>query len=940
MSQEMVIGNSTQLEINLEQDLIGLEEVVVIGYGSVKKSDLTGSVTSIDTEQIESLAVNKIGEVLQGRSTGLQIVNSSDDPEGGLSVRIRGASSLKGSREPLVVVDGVPFGSLSDLDQFSPSDIKSVEILKDASAAAIYGSQGANGVILVSTRTGEEGKPEVFIESSYTIAQYTKDFERWTDMELMSKVRNYSLVNDGADPLFIGQELNGFYYPSVEEFANGTYTFHDWVPITMNENPATFNLKASVRGGSDKNRYLVSAGYLQADGAVLGDVYDKVNVFAKDVIDVTKKLSVEFSVNLSNNHREYGAGGSYSNGGRPWYKPFNDDGSYYIPSENYIHPLQLKDDNFNEKTGLDLLTMGGISYKITPWLTFNSNLSYNSFNNTNDYYQKSTYTTLFNSYKGYGSKSESSTKQTYFTNTLSFDKKFADIHDVHVMVGRDDQVKIYNSMGIIGKDFVTDVLYNENLPLATLENQEITQAYTREDLQSYFARANYNLLDKYLFTFTFRADGSSKFGENNKWGYFPAVGMAWKLHNEGFLQDSRVFDILKLRLSAGKTGNQGINPYQTISKYGNTEVYDWANTQNLLAAGPGYLYEGQYNAGIVGIGNPDLKWETTIQYSAAIESGYLNNRLRFNVDVYYKHTTDLLRDKFLASSSGFNRVLVNDGVIDNWGVEFQLGGDIISRRDFSFAAELLFSMNRNIVVDIGTVVDAGLIQDEQGNEYVFANNNGSLVYAIGQPMNSFYGYYSEGPIQAAEEMPYGNGSWKQYGDLHYTDLNDNAVNDEGDRTIIGDPTPDFISSLNLTFKYKQFDLYALFNAVYGNDVLDWARDERPTGEAAGWTYENQRTVFPSVRNSGKNPNNTFYVVDGSFLRLQNLSLGYNIQIKNQNIFKRGRVFCNLTNLFVITNDFEGYDPEVGIDGVLAGGYNVWAGAPRQRSYTFGLNLTF
>jgi len=933
---EVSVNNRTEINIVMEEEVYGMDEVVVIGYGSVQKSDLTGSVSSIKTEQIESLAVNKVGEVLQGRSTGMQIVKSSDDPEAGLAVRIRGASSLKGSREPMVVVDGVPFGSLSDLNQFNASDIKSIEILKDASAAAIFGSQGANGVILVTTKTGEAGKPEIFIETSYTISEYTKDFERWTDMEQMAKVRNYAFVNDGGNPLFVGKEQNGFYYPSVEEFADGTYTFHDWLPLTMNLNPVMSNIRGSIRGGTEKNRYLVSVGYLDNDGSIKGDIYNKTNVFVKDVIEVNNKLKVEFSANLSSDKRDYGAGDSYTNGGRPWYQPFNEDGSYYIPFDTYVHQLQLKEDSFNKKKGLDLLTTGKLSYDITNWLIFNTSLSYNSFNNTLDYYNMSKYTTRFNDYKGYGSKTESSVQQTYFTNTLSFNKNFAGIHDVHVMIGRDDQIRINNSMGIIGKDFVTDVLYNENLPLATIENQEITQEYSREDMQSYFARANYKLLDRYLFTFTFRADGSSKFGKNNKWGYFPAIAMAWKLHNESFLENSTILDVLKLRLSAGRTGNQGINPYQTISKYGNTEVFDWEHSGNLLSAGPGYVFWGS----MVGIGNPDLKWETTSQYSAAIESGFLKNRLRFSTDIYYKHTTDLLRDKFLASSSGFNKVLVNDGVIDNWGIEFQLGGDIVSTSDLSFAAELLFSLNRNKVVDIGTVADAGLILDEQGNEYVFANDDGSLVYAIGHPINSFYGYYSEGPIQSSEEMPLGNGSWKQYGDLHYTDLNNNGVNDEADRTIIGDPTPDFISSLNLSFRYRQFDLYALFNGVYGNDVLDRGRDERPAGMVKGWTLENQRTEFPSVRNSGKNPNNTFYLVDGSFLRFQTLSLGYNIKIRNQTIFKKGRVFCNIANLFVITNSFEGYDPEVGINGVLAGGYNVNPGAPRQRSYTFGLNFTF
>ena len=928
-SVDKVVAETDSFDITLFEDAANLDEVVIIGYGSVKKSDLTGSVSTIKTEQIETIPVNNVGDLLQGRSTGLRIVKNTDDPEGGMSVRLRGASSLTGSREPLVVLDGIPFGSLTNLNQLNASDIESIEVLKDASAAAIYGSQGANGVILITTKSGKSGTFQGFVETSFSSSEYTRPWERYGNNVDIATIKNRGMLNDDFAPEDVqyngSDDGDGFYYPTPEEFASGAYQYYDWAAITMNTNPSIQSHKVGVRGGSEKNNYLLSLSYFQQDGMVKGDEFDRINIFFKDEMQLTDNLSFRFSASYNDTDRVYGTGRRIEN--RPWIKPFNDDGSYYIPFEGYTHPLQQKDDNFNTRKGKDLITNASFNWEIIPGLTFRTIGSYNSLRSNFDQYTKSQYTLLSQSYAGRGSVRELSNEQTYFTNTLTYNKTFDDTHDVSVMVGRDDQIRTFEEIQIIGQDFVTDALFNQNLALATVDNQSITQGYNRQDLQSYFGRANYSFMSKYLFTFTYRADGSSKFGANNKWGHFPAAAVAWKIHEEDFLADSEISN-LKLRVSAGVTGNQGISPYQTFERYGNTNVYDSSIGTDLLSAGPNAL------------GTPDLKWETTTQYAAAIESGFFNNRLRFNIEYYFKETSDLIRQKFLPTSSGFSQVLVNDGIIENQGVEFELAGEIIQKRDFTLSANLFFSANENKVVDIGTVEDAGLVEDDAGNKYVFATADSQQVYALGKPLESFYGYTSAGIINEESQKQFAFGQYNKLGDMFYTDLNGDDSISPSDRTVIGDPTPDFITSLNLNLTFKRFDLNMLFNAVVGNDVLDEMRDNRPYGKLRGWTPENPNTGFKMVRNSNNFVPSTFYVVDGSFLRLQNVSAGYDIPLGDFNVIKTARIFANVTNVFTIDN-YEGYDAEVNVEGFVDGGiYGNNSLMPRLRTFNFGLNITF
>lgn len=938
ITQELAVNGKNLINIELVEDAQILDEIVVIGYGSVKKSDLTGSVGSIKTEKIADIPTNNVGTLLQGRTTGLQIINISDDPEGGIGVRVRGASSLVGSREPLVVLDGIPFGTLGDLNQLAPGDIKSVEVLKDASAAAIYGSQGANGVILVTTKKGKKDSTEVFVEMSTTIASYPQKIQRLTDMSQLARLRNERDTNDGAPLLFSGQTINGIYYPSPEEFDNGTYKFYDWLPVTRNMNPYINNLRAGVRGGSEKNNYNLSLNYFDQEQNIVGASYDKINLLFNDAINVNDKMKIIASVNITNTNRVNGTGGDFTNGGKQWFPIYNEDGNYFIPFDGYVHQLEQKDDYYNESKGLDVLTNLNLVWEPIAGLTFSSRGSYNKTSTRQDSYIKSKYTERQNDYSGIGFVKNSYGKQSYFINTLTYNKEFGN-HNMSLMVGRDDQIKIGGMEGIEGKDFDTDALLNENLTLAIPEDQRIYQGYVRQDLLSYFGRTNYSFKDRYLLTLTFRADGSSKFGEDKKWGYFPAVGLAWKVHEESFIKNLNTFDILKLRLSGGQTGNQGIDPYQSIEKFGSTFFFDAETSGVVNTGGPGNQ-----------IANPNLQWETTTQYNAALEMAFFNNRLRFSAEAYFKHTTDLLRPKFLPSSGSFDSQIVNDGVIDNYGIEFDLGGSIIRKKDFSLDANILFSMNKNEVVDIGTAEDAGLIE-ENGYSYVVSSTGGGdiirQIYAIGQPLNAFYGYVFDGFINTYEDQDFAQGNYTEFGRPKFVDQNNDGVINEADRVILGNPTPDYTASLTLSATYKNFYAEMLFNAVVGNEIFDVDRTGRPANRLDAWSLNNQNAQHPINQNAEYLPS-SYNVVDGSFLRFQNLTLGYNLEIPNQNIFKKMKLFCNVSNIFVIHN-YEGYDPEVGFDpytGAVTGVSNSSASwdyvgeFPRQRRFTLGLNMTF
>lgn len=943
---EVRVDGKTRLNVSLKEDVRGLDEVVVIGYGSVRKSDLTGSVSTVKVESLKNTPANSIDGLLQGRSAGLQIINSSQDPGAGSTVRIRGGSSLRGSNSPLLVVDGFPFGEAGNLKQINPADIVSVEVLKDASASAIYGSRGANGVIMITTNRAKEGVTSVTIRQQTTLSRFSSELALWTNPVLMAQLNNEDRVNAGLPPLFIGAtNSNGVYYPSVDELQNGEWPhFTRWDKVVFRDVPVSNNTTVSVNSANQKTSFNLSVNYFDEQGVYIKDDYQKGIVKLAVDHKVFDRLTIRTSNLFSRNFRNNNGGLAYYR--NPIWPVYNEDGTYFLAGKNdYSHPLALTNHVTNKNNGVDYVSSWLFDFQLTSYLNLKSQLNYKYGSSITDQYYPKVYTESgdFNNGAAHLSNwmGQSVVSETY----LTFDKTFAAVHKINLMAGHSYEYGMSRSSSLSSYNFVNEATGNENMGSGDPEKNVHSNGLSKTKLLSFMGRLNYSLKDTYLFTATMRADGSSKFGANNKWAYFPSAAVSWKAHNEGFISGMKVFDELKFRFSYGISGNQGISPYQTLSRYGVEKYYDGGKWNT--AIGPGYVvdYEGDSDRFKVwgGIPNVDLKWETTSQSDFGVDMAFLDRRLRVVFDYYVKNTSDLLRERILSLSSGYNRMWVNDGEIRNKGFEFTVDGDLIRNREFTFSAALIFSRNKNKVISLGDAVTSGLNTDFiTGMKYEFWGTSLSTfrqnpnILAIGQPVNVIYGYKTDGIIQTEGEGAAAGltGALARPGEFKYVDLSGDGAFSDKDRTIIGDPNPDFTASLSLSASYKGFDLEVFLNGVYGNDILYqnmWGG--HANSMPLRWTQDNPTNDYPSLRQDRTYYLSDWYVKDGSFLRVQNVTLGYSYRPKNLNWLSDIRLYVDGSNLYTFTK-FKGYDPEVGTNGIYWGGY------PRLQKWTFGLDITF
>jgi len=946
VSQEVIVSGNT-IEVTLEEEAIALEDVVVVGYGTVKKSDLTGSVSTVKAESLTSTPANSIENLLQGRSAGLQIITSSQDPGSGSTVRIRGESSLHGSNAPLMVVDGFPMGDAGNLKQINPSDIVSVEVLKDASASAIYGSRGANGVIIVTTRKARQGSTKVSIRQQTTLSQFTSKFNVWDNTVLLAQLSNEGRVNAGYTPLFVGETYsNGVYYPSVEEIASGTWPYHtDWVDVVFRDLPVSNNTVVSINSANETTSFNLSVNNFDENGVYIKDDYSKQIVNLSVNHKVAKWLSISTTNILTKGFRNYNADLAYYRS--PLWPVYNDDGTYFQASEtDFSNPMALTDLRTNETSSLDLYSSWMAEADISRSLKLRSQLNYKYGTYVTDKYSPKQYTEAgyFNDGKAeiYNWLSNYFVSETY----LTWDREFGAVHHITAMAGQSFEQYMQRSSSLIAYGFINESLGNENMGSGDPEMNEISNGLAESRLLSFMGRLNYAFMDKYLFTATMRADASSKFGANNKWAYFPSGAVSWKAHEEDFIRNLGVFDELKFRLSYGISGNQGISAYQTLSRYG-IEKYYYDGSWN-TAIGPGYvsgLTGDDYRFKVwSGIPNLDLKWETTAQYDFGIDMSFLNKKITAVFDIYKKHTYDLLRLKNLTLSSGYDLMWVNDGEIDNSGIEFTLTGNIISQKDYGLSASLIYTRNRNIVLDLGDATSTGLTTDpNDGMLYEFWGSSlGTFsqtpnILAIGQPVNVFYGFKVDGIVQSdAEGLAAGlNDNFPyQAGEFKYVDINEDGTVDFDDRTIIGDPNPDFIMSLSLNGRIKNFDVEVFLNGVFGNDVINYTKwGGQPYTTPLRWTLDNPNNDYPSLRDDRTYYFSDWWIEDGSFVRIQNVNLGYTMKTSGVKWMDNVRLYLNASNLYTFSK-FKGYDPEVGLKGIYYGGY------PRLRKLTIGLDLTF
>ena len=922
---ETPVNGKTTIDGNLKVENKSLEEVVVVGYGSVAKSDLTGSVGTLKGSELNKTPASSVDQLLQGKVAGVQVIVPSGEPGAGATIRIRGSSSINGSNSPLLVVDGFPWGDAGNLKQINPDDIASIEVLKDASSAAIYGSRGANGVILVTTKKGKAGKTSVTLSTLNTISTLPTKLDVWSDPVDVAIIDNEARGNAGLPLLYTGQTYLGTYYPSVAEL-KGTdpskpqWPYRTYWPDLVYRNPLSQSYTLTANGGNERTKFSISGNYYREEGLNIGNNYNRYN----GRLNLDQKLfdNLSAGVNLILTHTQR-VGGGLSADRNPIFPVYNPDGTYFqIGPRDFGNPIAYQKEVTNTSKGFDVLGTLYVSWDITKWLNFRTQISDKFGNAVDDNYQPRNVTNTGYLYNGFGTINNYNGNEVLNENYFTFNKSVG-IHTFNAVAGYTTQTFNSRTSYLEGRGYINDVLANQNL--STAKTQYTSNGLSKSLLNSYIGRFNYSLLDRYLFTFTGRADGSSKFGANNKWAFFPSAAVAWKLQEEAFLKAIPTISEAKLRLSYGLTGNQGISPYQTLDRLGSARYYTGGDFQT--GFGPGtFGYDG-YNKIWEGVPNPDLKWETTSQLDAGLDLGFLNQRFTASLDVYYKRTRDLLRQTYITPSSGYDRVWVNDGVIENRGIELGLSAEVLRTPVVQWTVGGNLTVNRNKLISMGT---DNFVWNGSSIEMLRAPLN---AYIVGQPINVFYGYKTNGVIQsAAEGAATGlTGDMAKPGELKYVDLNGDGKVDDNDRTIIGNPNPKFLYSFNTTLRAKGFDISAQLYGVQGNDVFDF-RKFSPSGQLQRWTPDNPTNAYPSVNSNRAYYGSDWFVTDGSFLRVQNVTLGYNFKSNLIKHVETLRIYLSGNNLYTSTKFHKGFDPEVKANGQQYGSY------PRPRAFSVGLNI--
>ncbi|SFD80113.1 TonB-linked outer membrane protein, SusC/RagA family [Chitinophaga sp. CF118] len=912
-TREIPINNRTTVNAELESVTTGLGEVVVVGYGTQKRKDLTGSIATLNATTYKDQPVLSASSALQGRVAGVSVANSSGAPGGAVKIRIRGANSINASNDPLYVIDGVALSSIG-IQDINVNDIESMEVLKDASATAIYGSRGANGVIIITTKSGKAGITKIeyngFISSNRPMKKY-KLLDAVGYAEQANHITGASVF---ADP----QSYAG----------KGT----DWQDKILHDG-ITQNHQLSVSGGTEKSKYYISGYYVNQSGLLLNTNQEKFAVRA----NLDSKLSNKVSIGLglfaahanSHNNGDIGGKGNPVTAALAWAptEQVYDSGSQYnrfgispIWSNPYMTIKERNSDNSSNSAVLN----GRLKYNITDWLTFNINVGLD-MNITRNAYLNNDWISPGNPGSG-----QSSTETYTFqnSNALTFHKKFNEKHDLTVMGIVEETSNRLNSFSATGSGLTSTSNGYYNLALNT--SQGISSTYSNWALLSYVGRASYTFNDKYLITATYRADGSSKFQSTaNKWGYFPSIGAGWRMSEEQFIKDLGIFSNLKLRGSWGITGNQSINPYSSLGLLSGVQY----------SFGTSTLYQG-YMLGSPS--NPNLKWETTKQTDIGLDMGFMNGRINVTADYYNKRTEDLLLQVPIASYDGGGTVYKNVGAVNNKGFEIYVDVAAIQTKDFSWTATINASTYKNRVESLGK--DSILYRPIIGGGLI---NTNIQVVKTGQSLGSFYLIPWQGVYQDAN-----NTLGYKAGDNRYVDVSGNGSIGYEDRVIAGSAIPKFQWGFNNNFRYKNLELNVFVQASHGNKIFNatYAGIAAPTSDvkyptlaesANYWTAKNTGSVWadPASTTNRSYVESTQYLQNGSYVRLKNVSLSYTLHKKTTR-FADVRFTLSGQNLYTITK-YKGYDPEATSTaassdadaGIDLGAY------PSPRTITFGVNIS-
>ena len=961
-TKEVALNGKNTVDITLLEAVSQLNEMVVIGYGSVEKRDLVGAVGSANVADMNKAPVRSFEEALAGRIAGVQVTSVDGQPGSNINIVIRGANSITGTNAPLYVIDGFPIENPNN-NTINPNDIESIETLKDAAATAIYGARGSNGVIIITTKSGKEGTAVIAYDGSYgtqKIIQRMQVFDAYEFVRYQFE-RSPTL----APELYINADRpNIDAYRSVEAV--------NWQDRMFREAPHQSH-SISINGGTKGTRYAVSGNFLDQQGIMVTSGYNRYQGRMRLTQKVKDNFTLSGNVNYSWN-KQFGSSpipgaGSFLSEALMYsvwgYRPVNGnpgvdvgeediDLSIDIINDRRFNPLKNYENMLRDRLGSTLSTNGygeyqlkDFKFKVMGGFTRDM-LRLNSFDGSNTR-AGSPLTPEGKSRGVSGTVSYNEVNNYVNENTVTYDKKYGKYHQLNAVAGFTIQGRTSNGFGATAINVPSEILGVSGLDEG--QPNSILSRSTESALASFLGRVQYNYGSKYLATFSMRGDGSSKFAPGNKWGYFPAGGIAWRFSKEKFMKPLNFISDAKLKATIGATGNNRVDDFAYMS------------TLN-LSNGAIYPFNNLVVRGLIptDLGNNELTWETTVQTDLGLELALFNNRINLNVDVYRKNTRDLLLNAQLPPTLGFSRSYKNIGRVRNDGLEFTLETTNIRSRAFTWTSSFNIAFNRNQVMELTDNQQALVSQINWDTNY---RNIPGYIAKIGQPIGMFYGLIWEGNYQYEDfnrlpsgkyllkaDIPSNGGNREdiQPGDIKYRDLNGDGITNTGDYTIIGNPNPDFIGGMSNNFSYKGFDLNVFLQWSQGNDVLN---ANRYVFEGHGRASQNMFASYAD-RWTPDNPSNEYYraggwgpyayssrvVEDGSFLRLKTVSLGYQLPAKwlNSLKIKSLRVNASAQNLYTWTK-YKGYDPEVSAyNSALTPGFD-WSVYPRARTITFGLNLT-
>ncbi|WP_018626550.1 SusC/RagA family TonB-linked outer membrane protein [Niabella aurantiaca] len=979
LSKTIVVGSESVVKIQLEAANQTLDDVVVIGYGQVKRKDLTGSVGSANVEDMQKAPVVSFEDALAGRVAGVQVTTNDGQPGSASNIVIRGGNSITQSNAPLYVIDGFPLEN-PDNNAVNPDDIESIEILKDASSTAIYGARGANGVVIITTKQGKAGAPVVTYNNWLGIQQPQKRIPVMSAYEFVKYQSELSSASAAQLYFQDGKTLES--YRDVQAA--------DWQDQVL-QNAFMQNHGVAVRGGTTATKYSLSGSFLDQKGIMINGGFKRY----QGRFQIDQRVGKNFKVGINTNYTYSVKNGQIANltsddlnsssagnassyllysawGYRPvtgngsledfMNDPFDEDMTSSVDlrvnpvinarnAYSYAFIKSLYSNAFMEYSFLryfKLKVRGGITETDTRYERFNN--SKTAAGNP---------ATVYGSTYGInGSVSNSAIRSLLNENLLTFNRVFNKRHRVDAVGGFTMQRNSREANGYVSILLPNESLGIKGLGQGTVLSKNYSGSYST--LVSFLGRVNYSLDAKYLFTVSFRSDGSSKFSPENRWGYFPSGAFAWSLGDEEFIKNIPAISSAKLRASYGVTGNNRVSDFAYLS------VLDQEVAANSTNTNSGYYFNGEYIKGTVPtvVGNNKLKWERTGNLDIGLDVGLLKDRIHVTADYYYKKTRDLLLDASLPTSFGYLSGYKNIGVVSNKGIELTLNTVNVDTKDFTWTSAFNIAFNNNKILELNGD-EPSITTRVTWN----ANFNNSLPYIAlpGHNVALFYGYVFDGLYQLSDFNQLADGSYTlketvpnngnaastiQPGHIKYKDINGDGIVDANDQTIIGNPNPIHIGGFTNNFRYKQFDLNVFFQWSYGNDVLNANRIVFEGAEARTnlnmfqtfenrWSMDNQSSLLPVSKGYGPNVYSDRTIEDGSFLRLKTVSLGYNLPSSLMQKWKMQsiRIYSSAQNLITWTK-YTGLDPEVSVrNKALTPGFD-WSPYPRARTITLGLNVTF